>query len=155
MNKVLIPGTFDPITLGHLELIKTATKMFDEIYVGIFINPEKKPLFTLESRLKAIKVATKDIPNVHVISDNGYVSEYAKNNGISFILKGYRNETDFAYEKYQAVFNKERTNVDTLLIPSKKEYKDISSTLVRNNIDNEDILNKTLPTGIMDVLEKQ
>ena len=150
----LIPGTFDPITNGHLELITWASLRYDKVIVGIFINPSKKPMFTLESRQKAIEFAVKDFCNVSVITDSGYVSDFAIKNNVTNIIKGFRNETDYEYEKYQAIYNKEHSNVDTILLESKKDLSNISSTNVRNKISQNIYDIDEIPKGILDILEK-
>lgn len=150
----LIPGTFDPITTGHLHLIKHASERFDKVVVGIFINPNKNPMFTIESRKKAIEFATKDIPNVTVITNEGYVADYAKENGISAIVKGFRNIDDYVYEKKMAIYNKEHSGVDTYLIESEKDYSQISSTMVRNQIIDKNTTPDGIPIGILDILEQ-
>lgn len=154
-NRVLIPGTYDPPTYGHISLFNIASEHFDELYVGIFINPDKSPMFTLDSRIEALKHVTKDLPNVYVFYDEGFVSDYAKSHNIPFILKGFRNNIDYEYEKKQAIFNKERTGVDTILIPAKNELVNISSTNVRNNFSNTEILKDLIPIDIKNILKQK
>ncbi len=133
-KRALIPGTFDPFTVGHLELVKIAASLFDEVVVCIFVNPEKKHLFNEEARLAMIRTAVADFPCVRVDVDHGYTADYAERIGADFIVRGIRNETDAGYELPMADFNRRRTGVKTLLIPSPEELASVSSTRVREEL---------------------
>lgn len=130
--KALVCGSFDPITFGHIDLIKRAASMFESVTVGIFINPDKKYLFSEEKRLQLVKEAIKDIPNASADISSGMVAHYCQKNGIGAIVKGVRNEKDFAYEAKMAEFNKRLApDTETVLILASPETAEISSTLVR------------------------
>ena len=130
--KALICGSFDPVTNGHLDLIKRASRLFDEVTVGIFVNPDKKYLFSAEMRLSLLTEAIKDIDNAKAELCSGYVADYCKENGISAIVKGVRNTADYEYELEMAVFNKNRApETETVFLPAYGEIAGISSSFVR------------------------
>ena len=131
---VLLPGTYDPVTRGHLSVIETAAALFDEVRAVIFVNPDKTMLFPLSDRLEFLRLATKDLPNVTVDSSAGLVADYARGNGIAFIVKGVRNERDFAYEREMAEWNAAH-GAKTLFFPSPSEVVGISSTSLRERLE--------------------
>ena len=149
----LICGSFDPITLGHLDIVRRAACLFDTIYLTAFINPDKKYCFTKEQRLSFMKSACADIPNVVCGFDTGMVCDYVKNNGIDCIVKGVRNEKDLSYEAQMADFNREHSGRDTLLLISSKELSECSSTLVRETLKSGGDLSKLLPKSIISELK--
>ena len=106
MSKAMYPGSFDPLTLGHLDIIERAAKAFDELVIGVLNNKSKSPLFSVEERVKILTEATKHIPNVSVVSFSGLMAEFARENGISVSVRGLRCATDFEYEMVQAQYNK-------------------------------------------------
>ena len=109
MKRALITGSFDPITVGHLNLIERASKIFDEVFVVAFINPQKSYRFDTETRLELMRAATKHIKNARCDFSSGMVFEYVKENGIDCIVKGARNGADFEYEAQMAIFNLEKS----------------------------------------------
>lgn len=151
----LVAGTFDPVTAGHLDLIKRAADIFDEVTVGIFENPAKKKFFTEETRLKALFAAVKDIPNVKIIHGTGFVGEFAKNNGITVIVKGARDGKDFEYEKLQAEYHKLHYGIETLILFSNEKYISLSSTVVRDKIIKKEDVSDILPNGVYDILKEE
>ena len=153
-ESVILPGSYDPVTLGHLEIIKKASELYTEVYAVIFINPEKTYKFSLEERVKMLILATEDLENVLVSYSLGYVVDYMREHNIDKIIKGYRNEKDLEYELKQAAFNKERGGYDTELWLSDDGMRDISSTKARNAIDSCTDLSKLLPKTVIDYLEK-
>ena len=148
-RSALICGSFDPITLGHLDIIRRASALFDTIYLTGFINPEKKYCFTVEQRLAFMKAACADIPNVVCDFNCGMVCDYVRNNNIDCIVKGIRNERDLAYEAEMADFNREHIGRDTLLLISSKEFSECSSTLAREALKSGNDLSSLLPENII------
>ncbi len=144
----LIPGTFDPFTVGHLELVKIASSLFDQVVVCILTNPNKTHLFDEESRLEMIRRSVESFTNVSVDIDHGYTADYAKRIGAEYIVRGIRNEIDAKYEMEMADFNLKRTGVRTLLIPAPEEIADISSTRVREGLKNGISVDKLIPNEI-------
>lgn len=133
--KVILPGSYDPVTLGHLDLIRRASESYEEVFAVIFVNPEKTYRFSLEDRVRMLTLATEELDNVIVSFSNGLVIDYMREHGIEKIIKGYRNEKDFEYEKIQAKWNKEHGGYDTELLECRPELSNISSTRVRNILD--------------------
>ena len=131
MKKALITGSFDPVTLGHVDLVERACALFDEVHFVAFINPEKNYTFTKEKRIELMKIATSHLPGVVCGYDEGMVYEYVLKNSIDCIVKGARCGADFEYEAKMAEFNREKSGVDTLILPSDPRYADFSSTRVR------------------------
>ena len=155
---VIIPGSYDPVTLGHLDIIRRASEKYDEVYAVIFTNPEKKYTFSLEERIKMLILATDEFENVMVSSSNGLVIDYMREHEIEKIVKGYRNDTDLEYERIQAEWNFNHGGFETELLPANPEYSSVSSTkareLIRGGEDTEGILPKSVARYI-ESLEKE
>ena len=152
--RVIMPGSYDPVTLGHLEMIEEVAKRYDEVYVVVFINPDKHYKFSLEDRVKMLMLATDHIDNVLVSYSSGLVIDYMREHGIEKIVKGYRGDCDIEYERRQAEYNLTRGGYETELILCRNEIKDISSTIARKAIDNGDALDKFLPKSVIDFIQK-
>ena len=131
---VIMPGSYDPVTTGHVEMIKRVAEREDEVYVVIFTNPNKQYTFSLEDRVAMLMLATEELGNVFVSYSLGYVVDYMREHGIDRIVKGYRNDSDLAWEKEQAEYNLKHGGYETELILCDERYKDISSTLVRERL---------------------
>ncbi len=132
MKIAVYPGSFDPITNGHMDIIKRASKIYDKVVVGVLKNPSKKSLFTPEERVEMIIGETKGINNVEVSSFDGLLVEFAKKNGASVIVKGLRTVADFEYEFQMALLNKALdTEVETIFMMTDSKYSYISSSMVK------------------------
>lgn len=153
--KVILPGSYDPITLGHLEVIRRASKLYDEVFVTIFINPAKNYTFSLSERLEMIRLATEDMGNIVVDSSDGYVVDYMSQKGIDKIIKGYRNEVDLEYEKKQADYNFSHGGYETLLWQADEKFSAISSTLARECIQNGECLSAILPEKVISFIKSR
>ena len=149
MRKVILPGSYDPITLGHLEVVKRAAREYGEVYVVAFINPDKKYLFSAEERVKMLSLATEGLDNVKVDFYGGYVVDYMREKGIDLIVKGYRNETDYEYELRQAEYNKAHGGYDTVLWLCEDGFKEISSTKAREIITAGENMGEILPQKVI------
>ena len=134
MKKALFPGSFDPITLGHYDIIKRGVKLFDEVIVAIGINSDKKYMFTLEERKKFIEDAFKDEPKVKVVTYSGLTVDFCKEIGVKYILRGLRNPADFEFEKAIAHTNRKMANVETVFLLTAAKTSFISSSIVREVI---------------------
>lgn len=133
MNTAIYPGSFDPMTLGHLDIIKRASIMFDKLTVSVLDNKAKKALFSVEERVSILKEATKDLPNVEVDSFHGLLIDYAKQKGVHISVRGLRAITDFEYELQTAQTNRMLSNgeLDTVFLTTSLEYAYLSSSSVK------------------------
>lgn len=133
MGRIAIyPGSFDPVTYGHIDLIKRATQIFDEVIVAVADNSRKKPLFSLKERLEMIKEATRDIKNIRVESFDGLVVDFARAKKINVIIRGLRMISDFEYEFQMALTNRRLAeDVETIFLMPSEGYSFLSSTLLK------------------------
>lgn len=145
---VIMPGSYDPVTLGHVEMIRRVAEREDEVYVVIFNNPNKEYMFSLEDRVAMLMLATDDFDNVFVSYSLGYVVDYMREHDISRIVKGYRNEGDLEWERFQADYNMKHGGYETELILCDEEYRDVSSTVVRQRIKNGEGLSDLVPEKV-------
>jgi pantetheine-phosphate adenylyltransferase len=128
----LYPGSFDPVTLGHLDILKRASKVFDEIIVAVLHNGNKTPLFTLEERVDLLKATTKDLPNVKVDFFEGLMIDYAKKRGVKAVLRGLRAVSDFEYELQITSINKKLDDdIETFFMMTNSKYSFLSSSIVK------------------------
>ncbi|MEJ5306642.1 MAG: pantetheine-phosphate adenylyltransferase [Ignavibacteria bacterium] len=129
---VIYPGTFDPITFGHLDVIQRASELFDTVIVAVLENAAKRPLFTKEERVEMIKVAVKSIPNVEVDVFDGLLVEYAKRKGAIAIIRGLRAVSDFEYEFQMALMNRKiSSGITTVFLMPHEKYTYLNSSIVR------------------------
>ena len=145
MKIAIYPGSFDPVTSGHLNIIRRAANIFDKLIVCVMVNAGKNPMFTLEERVDFIKRVTADIPNVEVDSSNELLAEYAKRKGSCVIVKGLRAGSDFENEFQMALINhKINPNLDTMFLSAEHQYMYLSSSTVKElgtyNVDLSDFL---------------
>ncbi|HZM67523.1 MAG TPA: pantetheine-phosphate adenylyltransferase [Nakamurella sp.] len=131
MTHAVCPGSFDPPTLGHLDVIGRVAGLFEQVTVAVLINPDKQGLFTVPERLELLRVATAGWPNVSVDSFHGLLVDYCSAAGIGAIVKGLRAMSDFEYELQMAQMNHGLTGVDTLFLPTSPAYSFVSSSLVK------------------------
>jgi pantetheine-phosphate adenylyltransferase len=128
----MYPGTFDPVTRGHEDLVRRATKLFDEIVVAIATNPDKTPLFSLEERVALASDVLKDLPGVSVTGYEGLTVDFARERGLSTIIRGLRAVSDFEYEFQLATMNRHLADqVETVFLTPTENYTFVSSSLVR------------------------
>ncbi|MGN0481967.1 MAG: pantetheine-phosphate adenylyltransferase [Lachnospiraceae bacterium] len=132
MKKAIYPGSFDPMTFGHLDIIRRASKVVDELVVGVLNNSAKKSLFSVDERVSMLKEMTADIPNVTVDSFNGLLVDYAKQIDATIIVRGLRAISDFEYELQIAqTNNKVSGNIETIFLATNLKYSYLSSTIVK------------------------
>jgi len=131
--KAVYPGSFDPMTLGHLDIIKRASKMFEQVVVCVLNNKAKSPLFSVEDRVKILNEAVKDLPNVSVDTFEGLLIDYAKENNVHVAIRGLRAVTDFEYELQIAQTNRKFSDdgLDTVFLTTSLEYAYLSSSVVK------------------------
>lgn len=152
----IVPGSFDPITYGHIDIIKRSAQLFDEVIVAILVNPDKKYLFTLEEREEMINESIKDFKNVKVDSFSGLLVNYAKKVDSTVIVRGLRAVSDFEYEMQLTFMNKALDdNIETFYMMANKQYSFISSSIVKGVSGFGADLSKFVPKHVEERLEKK
>ena len=132
MNIAIVPGSFDPVTNGHLDIIKRTSQLFDEVYVSILSNSSKNPLFSVEERMELISRVTGDLNNVKVDTFTGLLVDYARSKNAKFIVKGLRAVSDFEYEFQMSLTNKHLApEIETFFITTNSNYAYLSSSIVK------------------------
>lgn len=132
MKVAIMPGSFDPVTKGHIDILERSSKLFDKVIAVVMVNPTKTPTFTTEERVEFLKKVTEHIPNLEVDSYLGLVADYAREKNAHTLIKGLRAVTDFEYEFQQALTNKKlNPELETLFMVTNQEYMYLSSTIVR------------------------
>ena len=136
MRIAVVPGSFDPMTLGHRNLIERSLTIFDLVIVAIFANKDKVCTFSFEQRAEIARITLKDLERVKVVVGKGYLADFAKEVGACAIVKGIRNSVDLQYENSMAFFNLERNpNAQTVYLPSIPDFKRVSSTMARKRLE--------------------
>lgn len=152
----IVPGSFDPITYGHIDIITRSAQLFDEVIVAILVNPDKKYLFTLEEREEMINESIKDFKNVKVDSFSGLLVNYAKKVNSTVIVRGLRAVSDFEYEMQLTFMNKALDdNIETFYMMANKQYSFISSSIVKGVSGFGADLSKFVPKHVEERLEKK
>ncbi len=152
----IYPGSFDPVTLGHLDIIERASRLVDKLYIGVLINGSKKPMFTLEERVELVKRVVKDIKNVQVEAYGGLLVDYAREKHADVLVRGLRAVTDFEYELQIAQTNhKLEPNVDTIFFTTSIEYSYVSSSLVREIASYGGDISQFVPKEIVEEVFKK
>jgi pantetheine-phosphate adenylyltransferase len=131
LRRVVCPGSFDPVTNGHLDIISRAAQLYDEVVVAVVLNPNKTSLFTVAERVELIREATKQLDNVRVDRFEGLIVDFCRQNDISAIVKGLRAVSDFDYEMQMAQMNYSQAGVETLFMTTNPLYAFLSSSLVK------------------------
>ncbi|MEU3271670.1 pantetheine-phosphate adenylyltransferase [Saccharomonospora sp. NPDC006951] len=131
MRRAVCPGSYDPATNGHLDIIVRAAELFDEVVVAVLINKKKQGLFTIEERIEMLRETTEHLPNVRIDSWHGLLVDYCRQHDIAAIAKGLRSVSDFDYELQMAQMNRELSGVETLLMSNNPAYSFLSSSLVK------------------------
>ena len=150
MKKAIFPGSFDPITNGHYDIIKRGVSLFDEVIVAIGVNAEKKYMFTLEERKRFIEEAFKDEPKVRVITYSGLTIDLCKKENAEFILRGLRNPADFEFEKAIAHTNRVMSKIETVFLLTAARTSFISSSIVRDVLRNGGDITQLVPESVLD-----
>jgi pantetheine-phosphate adenylyltransferase len=148
MRRAIFPGSFDPITLGHYDIIKRGVQLFDEVIVAIGVNADKKYMFSLEQRMQFISDAFKDEPKVTVVSYKGLTVDFCKKNKVKFILRGLRNPADFEFEKAIAHTNRDLAPIETVFLLTSAKTSYIASSIVRDVIRNDGDFTKLVPSSV-------
>ena len=148
MKRALFPGSFDPITLGHVDIINRALPLFDELVIAIGINANKKYMFSLEQRIEFIQNTFKDEPKIKVDSYRGLTVDFCKKIEANFILRGLRNPTDFEFEKTITQVNRTLSDIETVFLLTSSETSFISSSIVREVIEFKGDYSKMVPASV-------
>lgn len=149
----MIPGTFDPVTIGHYDIVLRAGLLFDEVLVTAFENSRKATFFTPEQRLEMLRLSFGDMKNVKVDVTNKLMVDYAKEHGVRIIIKGVRNMIDYDYEFQLSLINREfDSEIETLLLPSKREHMYVSSTFVKELVIYGKDMSKYVPTKVSEYI---
>ena len=152
-RRAVYPGSFDPVTYGHIDIMTRAAKAVDELIVGVLVNRAKIALFSVEERVKMLKIITKDYPNVRVESFHGLLVDFAREQGAGFIIRGLRAITDFDYELQMAQTNRIMApGVDTIFFATNLEYAYLSSTTVREVASYGGDITKFVPEVVADAV---
>ena len=152
MRKALYAGSFDPLTCGHVDLIKRAAKLYDELVVGVISSPAKKPFFTEEERKQMIKGAIDYIPNVTVDSFSGLLAEYVNANSFNVVIRGLRGSTDFEYEIQMAQMNERLFNkgTESVFLMTSPRFSFISSSMIKEVVSLNGCVKGLVPEKILD-----
>ncbi|MEE9408648.1 MAG: pantetheine-phosphate adenylyltransferase [Polaribacter sp.] len=145
MKRAIFPGSFDPITKGHHDIITRGVTLFDELIIAIGVNSDKKYMFSLEQRKKFIEDSFKDNPKIKVVTYEGLTVHFCQENNVDFILRGLRNPADFEFEKAIAHTNRDLAPVETVFLLTAANTSYISSSIVRDVIRNNGDYTKLVP----------
>lgn len=148
MKRAIFPGSFDPLTLGHYDIIERGAKLFDEVIIAIGVNADKKYMFTLEQRKKFIEKAFADNNRVKVVTYKGLTVDFCKEINVDFILRGLRNPADFEFEKSIAHTNRDLAPIETVFLLTSAKTSYISSSIVRDVIRNNGDYTKLVPKSV-------
>ena len=148
MKKAIFPGAFDPITLGHYDIIERGVTLFDELIIAIGINSSKNYMFTLEERKKFIEDCFKHEPKIKVVTYKGLTVDFCQKNDVDFILRGLRNPADFEFEKAIAHTNRDLAPIETVFLLTAASTSYISSSIVRDVIRNDGNYTKLVPKTV-------
>jgi pantetheine-phosphate adenylyltransferase len=153
MKKAVYPGSFDPLSNGHLDLIKRASKLFDEVHILVSVNILKKTIFTAEERINMVKLVTKDLNNVYVTSYDGLVVNYCKENNINIIVRGLRNYSDYENEFSLFQYNRDINNsVETVLLMPTTKNQVVSSSAIKELVTFGCDISKYVPKEIKNMI---
>jgi pantetheine-phosphate adenylyltransferase len=132
VKRAVCPGSFDPVTNGHLDIITRAARLYDELYVAVLLNQSKSGLFSVDERMEMLREVTAELPNVHIDSFQGLLVDYCRTNRIAVVVKGLRAVSDFDYELQMAQMNYGLADVETLFMTTNPLYSFLSSSLVKD-----------------------
>jgi pantetheine-phosphate adenylyltransferase len=144
----VFPGTFDPITVGHVSIVERALPLFDRVIIGMGVNNSKKTMFSTEQRIAWITEVFKNTPQVEVMAFEGLTVDLCKKVGAGFLLRGLRNSTDHGFERSIALMNRQLAGVETIFMPSAPEHAHISSTIVRELLANKADVSALVPMDL-------
>jgi len=151
-RKAVCPGSFDPITNGHLDIIERASELYDELVVAVLVNPEKAGKFDVDTRMAMIRESTAHLPSVTVDSFHGLLVHYCRDNGADVIVKGLRAISDFEYELAMAQMNRGLTGIETVFLPTGPDHGHLSSSLIKAVAKFEGDVSALVPAPVLERL---
>lgn len=155
-NTAIYPGSFDPLTFGHLDIIERGSKLFDTLIVAVMKNPSKRPLFTAEQRVEMIEEAVIHLPNTKVVQFDGLLIDLVREKNANIIIKGLRAVSDFEYEFQMALMNKKLdTNIETLFMMTNANYSYLSSKIVKEVASFGGCIRKIVPENVVRQVEEK
>ena len=153
MSLAILPGSYDPITVGHLNLIRRASEQYDEIVVAVMVNAAKQTMLTMEERVRLAELTVAELPNARVIADTGLLIDLYDRLGANAVCKGFRNETDYAYEREMPEWNRAHNpRFHTVLLRSEGEYASLSSTEIRERLARGDSIDGLVHPAVAEFL---
>ncbi|MGY1671289.1 pantetheine-phosphate adenylyltransferase [Geodermatophilus sp. SYSU D00710] len=152
MRRAVCPGSFDPVTNGHVDVITRAAALYDELVVAVLVNPGKAGLFSVDERMDLLRDAVAELPNVVVDSFSGLLVDYCRSHGIPVVVKGLRAVGDFEYELQMAQMNRELAGVETLFVPTAPQVGHLSSSLVKQIATFGGDVSRLVPKAVLDRL---
>ncbi|MEX5717604.1 pantetheine-phosphate adenylyltransferase [Geodermatophilus maliterrae] len=155
MRRAVCPGSFDPVTNGHVDVINRAAALYDELVVAVLVNPGKAGLFTVDERMELLREAVTELPNVVVDSFSGLLVDYCRSHDIPVVVKGLRAVGDFEYELQMAQMNRELAGIETLFVPTAPQVGHLSSSLVKQIATFGGDVSRLVPKGVLDRLLAQ
>jgi pantetheine-phosphate adenylyltransferase len=157
MNRIAVcPGSFDPVTYGHLDIIKRGAKVFDHVYICVLNNSSKKPLFSVEERCELLREVTSDLSNISIESNNGLLIDYAKSKHANVILRGLRAVSDFEYEMQITSMNRFlEENIETFFMMTNNQYSFLSSSIVKEVAKYNGSVSGLVPEAVVQALTRK
>jgi pantetheine-phosphate adenylyltransferase len=155
MSGAVCPGSFDPVTLGHVDIFERAAAQFDEVVIAVLVNPAKKGMFSVDERIAMIKECTRHLPNLRVEAGEGLVVDFVRAQGLTAIIKGLRTGTDFEYELQMAQMNKHIAGVDTFFVATTPRYSFVSSSLAKEVASLGGDVSDLLPESVNERLQEK
>lgn len=156
MLTAVYPGSFDPCTNGHLDIIRRSSKLFDKVIVAVLINGDKNPVFSFNERVDMLKTVTNDIPNVEICSFSGLLADFMHSNNYSIIIKGLRAVSDYEYEFQIALTNRNLCGeVETIFMPCSSDYMFLSSSVVKEVAKYNGKLKGLVPCELIDIIKRR
>ena len=156
MKRVIYPGTFDPVTFGHLDIAKRASKLFDEVIFVVAVNPAKKPLFTTKERVDLIKAAAIDIPNIKVTSTKDLIANFSREVSAIALIRGLRHVSDFEYEFQMAMMNYHlNPEVSTILLIPDEKYIHLNSSVIKDIVRLNGDVSDYVPALVLDAIRRK
>jgi pantetheine-phosphate adenylyltransferase len=155
IRRAVAPGSFDPITLGHIDVIERASPLFDEVIIAVLVNSSKSGMFTIEERIALIKESVAQFPNVKVDSWSGLLVDYCEQNKITAIIKGLRAISDFDYELQMSQMNFQLKGVETFFMATKPDYSFLSSSLVKEIAKYGGDVSSWVPGNVLEALKSR